>query len=225
MSDSPDTDSEQGSEPNPPADIDETGQPSLGTPGSDADADDSAGDEVAPDSITDDQLPEDLRPGDDNPLARPLPEDEGKDVDLGDRQVELIHPGRGHTAGDLVVRVPDADVLAAGDLVEQSDPPFIGGDSWPFEWPTTMDLVLGFLGDATVVVPGHGKLVDKEFVQDQRTELGVIAETIRDLAGRGVPLEAALATGEWPWPTPSLEHAVRVGYEQLPRSQKRLPLI
>ena len=146
-------------------------------------------------------------------------------LDLGDRQVELIHPGRGHTAGDLVVRVPDADVLAAGDLVEQSDPPFIGGDSWPFEWPTTMDLVLGFLGDSTVVVPGHGKLVDKEFVQDQRTELGVIAETIRDLAGRGVPLEAALATGEWPWPTPSLEHAVRVGYEQLPRSQKRLPLI
>ena len=46
-------------------------------------ADDSAGDEIAPDSITDDQLPEDLRPGDDNPLARPLPEDEGKDVDLG----------------------------------------------------------------------------------------------------------------------------------------------
>jgi len=77
-------------------------------------------------------------------------------LDLGDRLVELVHPGRGHTAGDLVVRVPDADVLAAGDLVEQSDPPFIGGDSWPFEWPTTMDLVLGFLGDSTVVVPGHG---------------------------------------------------------------------
>jgi glyoxylase-like metal-dependent hydrolase (beta-lactamase superfamily II) len=146
-------------------------------------------------------------------------------LDLGDRQVELIHPGRGHTAGDLVVRVPDADVLAAGDLVEQSDPPFIGGDSWPFEWPTTMDLVLGFLGDATVVVPGHGKLVDKEFVQEQRSELGVIARTIGDLAGSGVPVEAALATGEWPWPTASLEHAVRVGYEQLPRSQKRLPLI
>ena len=69
---------------NPPADIDETAQPSLGSAGGDADAaDDSKGDEVAPDSITDDQLPEDLRPGDDNPLARPLSEDEGKDVDLG----------------------------------------------------------------------------------------------------------------------------------------------
>ncbi|HVH94746.1 MAG TPA: MBL fold metallo-hydrolase, partial [Nocardioidaceae bacterium] len=30
-------------------------------------------------------------------------------VDLGDRIVELVHPGRGHTAGDTVVRVGDAD--------------------------------------------------------------------------------------------------------------------
>ena len=41
-------------------------------------------------------------------------------LDLGDRLVELVHPGRGHTGGDLVVRVPDADVLLAGDLVEES---------------------------------------------------------------------------------------------------------
>ena len=41
-------------------------------------------------------------------------------VDLGDRLVELVHPGRGHTAGDVVVRVSDADVVFAGDLVEES---------------------------------------------------------------------------------------------------------
>ncbi|MGH3356782.1 MAG: MBL fold metallo-hydrolase, partial [Nocardioidaceae bacterium] len=40
-------------------------------------------------------------------------------IDLGDRQVELLHPGRGHTDGDTVVRVPDADVVFAGDLVEE----------------------------------------------------------------------------------------------------------
>jgi glyoxylase-like metal-dependent hydrolase (beta-lactamase superfamily II) len=26
-------------------------------------------------------------------------------IDIGDRLVELVHPGRGHTAGDIVVRV------------------------------------------------------------------------------------------------------------------------
>ncbi len=146
-------------------------------------------------------------------------------LDLGDRAVELIHPGRGHTAGDLVVRVPDADVMIAGDLVEESDKPFIGDDSFPLEWPLTLDLVLGLTTPDTVVVPGHGRLVDQDFVQEQRSELGIIAETIRDLAGRGVPVGQALETGEWPWNETLLTSAVRLGYEHLPRSQKRLPLI
>jgi glyoxylase-like metal-dependent hydrolase (beta-lactamase superfamily II) len=146
-------------------------------------------------------------------------------LDLGDRAVELVHPGRGHTAGDLVVRVPDADVMVAGDLVEESDKPFIGDDSFPLEWPLTLDLVLGLTTDATVVVPGHGQLVDRDYVQEQRAELGTIAETIRDLASRGVPLGQALEVGEWPWEPRLLTSAVRLGYEHLPRSQKRLPLV
>jgi glyoxylase-like metal-dependent hydrolase (beta-lactamase superfamily II) len=146
-------------------------------------------------------------------------------LDLGDRAVELIHPGRGHTAGDLVVRVPDADVMVAGDLVEESDKPFIGDDSFPLEWPLTLDLVLGLTTESTVVVPGHGRLVDQDFVQEQRTELGIIAETVRDLASRGVPVARALDEGEWPWDRALLTSAVRLGYEHLPRSQKRLPLV
>ena len=50
-------------------------------------------------------------------------------LDLGDRAVELVHPGRGHTGGDLVVRVPDADVVLAGDLVEESAPARVPGSA------------------------------------------------------------------------------------------------
>ena len=150
-------------------------------------------------------------------------------LDLGDRLVELIHPGKGHTDGDLVVRVPDAEVVLAGDLVEESamhgGAPGYGDDSWPMEWPTTLDLVLNLVGPDTVVVPGHGAPVGREFVQEQRAALGVVAETIRDLAGRGVPLDQALEAAEWPYPREQLRHAVRRGYEHLPRAQKRLPLI
>ena len=146
-------------------------------------------------------------------------------LDLGDRQLELLHPGRGHTSGDLVVRVPDADVLLAGDLVEVSAPPAFGLDSWPMDWPLSLDTVLGVLTTSSVVVPGHGAPVDREYVETQRNEIGIVAETIRDLAGRGVPLGQALAAAEWPYPTAALEAAVRRGYEQLPRSQRRLPLI
>jgi glyoxylase-like metal-dependent hydrolase (beta-lactamase superfamily II) len=146
-------------------------------------------------------------------------------LDLGDRAVELVHPGRGHTSGDLVVRVPDADVVLAGDLVEESAHPAINTDAFPMDWPLTLDIVLGLLTAGSVVVPGHGAPVDRDFVEEQRNELGIIAETIRDLATRGVPVEQALEAGEWPWEARFLEHAVHRGYEQLPRSQKRLPLI
>src|SRR4051794_14413833 len=138
-------------------------------------------------------------------------------LDLGDRMVELVHPGRGHTAGDLVVRLPDADVVLAGDLVEESAPPGFGDDSHPMEWPLTLDIVLGLLTPSSVVVPGHGAPVDRDFVETQRNEIGIVAETVRDLATRGVPLSEALDSAEWPYPRERLVHAVRRGYEQLPR--------
>lgn len=146
-------------------------------------------------------------------------------LDLGDRAVELVHPGRGHTSGDLVVRVPDADVLVAGDLVEESAAPSFNDDAWPMDWPLSLDIVLGLLTSGSVVVPGHGAPVDRAFVEQQRNEIGIVAETIRDLAGRGVPLDQALDAADWPFPREGLGAAVRKGYEQLPRSQKRLPLV
>jgi glyoxylase-like metal-dependent hydrolase (beta-lactamase superfamily II) len=146
-------------------------------------------------------------------------------LDLGDRAAELVHPGRGHTGGDLVVRVPDVDVVLAGDLVEESAAPSINHDAWPMEWPLTLDIVLSLTTSSTVVVPGHGSPVDRDFVEAQRNDLGILAETIRDLAGRGVPLEDALDAAEWPFPKEGLAAAVRRGYEHLPLSQKRLPLV
>jgi glyoxylase-like metal-dependent hydrolase (beta-lactamase superfamily II) len=150
-------------------------------------------------------------------------------VDLGDRLAELVHPGRGHTGGDLVVRVGDSDVVLVGDLVEESTArdavPGFGSDCFPMDWPSTLDLVLTLIGPDTVVVPGHGAPVGRDFVQEQRSALGVVAETIRDLAGRGVPLDQALDAADWPYPREALAEAVRRGYEHLPRAQKRLPLI
>ncbi len=146
-------------------------------------------------------------------------------VDLGDRTVELVHPGRGHSEGDLVVRIDDADVVLAGDLVEESGAPSYGRDCFPLDWPHALDLTLELIGPSTVVVPGHGAPVDRDFVFEQRSSIGVVAQTIRDLAGRGVPLARALETEAWPYPRETLGEAVRRGYGQLPREARRLPLI
>jgi glyoxylase-like metal-dependent hydrolase (beta-lactamase superfamily II) len=152
-----------------------------------------------------------------------------KVVDLGDRLVEMIHPGRGHTGGDAVLRVGDADLLFAGDLVEESTVrhgvPGYGTDCYPMEWPGTLDLLIGLLTPHSVVVPGHGLPVGKDFVEEQRSAIGVVAETIRDLASRGVAVRDALGQAQWPYPADELANAVRRGYEHLPRTSKTLPLI
>lgn len=110
-------------------------------------------------------------------------------LDLGGRLVELLHPGRGHTDNDVVVHVADADVLLAGDLVEESGPPDVGEDAFLAEWPETLDLVLQLLRPDTVVVPGHGAPVDREFVMRQRDELAALAEARRaEAQPRTLPL-------------------------------------
>ena len=145
-------------------------------------------------------------------------------VDLGDRVVELVHPGRGHTGGDVVVRVPDVDVLVAGDLVEEGAPSY-GPDSFPLEWPGALDFLADLLTPTTVVVPGHGGLVDKEHVARLRGDVGLVAEAIFDAASRSVPVEQAAREGEWPFPEATVLAALRRGYDQVPRTARRLPLV
>lgn len=160
--------------------------------------------------------------------ARPHPASDtlssARVLDLGDRLVEVIHPGPAHTDGDVVVHVPDAGLAFVGDLVEQSAPPSYGEDSFPLTWHTALDLVVNMLGEDAVVVPGHGDPVGREFVEEQRAAVGVVATTISDLAGRGVSPDDALGASTWPFPVEALEHAVRRGYAHLPRGARQLPL-
>lgn len=151
-------------------------------------------------------------------------------LDLGDRAVELVHPGRGHTDGDIVLRVHDADVVYVGDLVEQSGPPVFGDDSYPLEWPATMEVVDNLLTANTAVVPGHGTAIDREFVRQQRAELIDVAETIRRLWSAGVDQDEALAAAEsWPYPAEHLASALARGYRALRDTQggpgRSLPVV
>ena len=113
---------------------------------------------------------------DSSDLARPTQEIAvATAIDLGDRRVEIAHLGSGHTDGDLVVVVPDADVLFAGDLIESAGPPSFGPDSVPDEWPATVDAVIGLMTAATLAVPGHGEPVNREFVFEQRGRIAALA--------------------------------------------------
>jgi glyoxylase-like metal-dependent hydrolase (beta-lactamase superfamily II) len=109
-------------------------------------------------------------------------------IELGERRVEIVHLGRGHTDGDLVIVVPDADVLFVGDLIESAGPPSFGPDSVPEEWPATLDGVIGLMTASTLAVPGHGEPVDREFVFTQRGQIGARAAELGKPRGRELPL-------------------------------------
>jgi glyoxylase-like metal-dependent hydrolase (beta-lactamase superfamily II) len=139
-----------------------------------------------------------------------------RELDLGDRIVELAFLGRGHTSGDIVARVADADVVIAADLIEESAKPWIGLDSWPLEWAGTLDGLLALMTQHTLVIPGHGAVVNSKFVRTQRDEIAHIAKTVRTLAELGVPADQALLDGEWPWDADErIRNAITRGYEAL----------
>jgi glyoxylase-like metal-dependent hydrolase (beta-lactamase superfamily II) len=131
---------------------------------------------------------------------------------LGGRTVELRHPGRAHTDGDLVVHVPDADVLIAGDLVEEGGSPSFG-HSYPLEWPHAVAELLEMTTPNSVVVPGHGAVVDRQFVLAQHDELAALAWLIRDGHADGMPAERV--AGRAPFGVAAALPAVRRGFAEL----------
>ena len=76
-------------------------------------------------------------------------------IDLGGREVQLLHLGRGHTAGDAAVWLPDERALFAGDLVEARAAPYMG-DAFVEEWSTTTLDRVEALGAQTIVPDGTG---------------------------------------------------------------------
>lgn len=133
-------------------------------------------------------------------------------VEVGGRRVELRHFGRGHTAGDLVVHVPDAGVLIAGDLVEEGAPPSFE-DSFPLEWPETVAGLLRLTTSDTVVVPGHGAVIGVGEVRVQHADLAALARLIREGHCDGAPQERVV--GQAPFGPAAALIAVRRGYAEL----------
>jgi len=138
-------------------------------------------------------------------------------VDLGNRPVELVHLGRGHTDNDLLVHVPDAHAWMVGDLLEESGPPMYGSGSYPLDWPGTIGRLRAALRTGDVLVPGHGAVVDAAFAAEQQARLQEAADLVRALHAARVDAESAASEAGhlWPFPGHGMAAAVRDGYRQL----------
>jgi len=114
-------------------------------------------------------------------------------LDLGSRRVELRHLGRGHTAGDIVVWMPEERICFAGDLVEAQAAPYMG-DSHVADWSgATLDAVAG-LG-AEQLVGGRGPVVRgaevATAIEDTRAFLRTTLEGTRAVRDAGGTIKEA----------------------------------
>jgi cyclase len=82
----------------------------------------------------------------------------------GTRVIDILHLGRGHTSGDIVVHLPDEGIIVAGDLVIHPVPYVGNPQSHPGDWGATLEKLLAL--KHTMIVPGHGPVLrDDSYVR------------------------------------------------------------
>lgn len=92
------------------------------------------------------------------PLLLPtLTVEDGLTLHRGARTIEILHLGRGHTSGDLVVWLPKEGILATGDLVGSPIPLVGSNQSHVGDWGATLARLRAL--HPSTIVPGHGDVM------------------------------------------------------------------
>ena len=109
----------------------------------------------------------------------------------GSREIQLIHPGRGHTGGDVIVYLPAERVLFTGDLLYPGAPYL--GDGFADEFPATLERVKAL--DVDVIAGGHGGLIrDKAVIDRSQAYLGTYWAQVSSSHSEGKSVAEAIAT-------------------------------
>ncbi len=109
------------------------------------------------------------------------------------RSIDILHLGRGHTAADLVVHLPQEGIVASGDLVVFPIP-LVGGDqSFVSEWSGTLEKLIAL--KPTIIVPGHGPVMrDTSYVRMVADLFASVTLQVGSAATAGQPLEEVRKT-------------------------------
>jgi glyoxylase-like metal-dependent hydrolase (beta-lactamase superfamily II) len=150
--------------------------------------------------------------------------------DLGGVTAEIAHFGPAHTGGDLIVAVPQAKAVFAGDLVETSGPPQFDGSSSLDGWVRALDALCGSLRPGTLVVPGHGEPAEAWEAARQRAGLAAFWDQAEWAFLQGVAEQDVYGFDElqWPWDEATARAAISVAYRELalrPKPKTPLPLV
>ena len=117
-----------------------------------------------------------------NDRAPTLTFDRGLTIDLGNREVRVMHLGRGNTAGDAVVFLPKERVVVAGDLLDHPVP-YLGG-GYPSQLVRTLQEMSRL--DAETIVPGHGDVLRGEYARAYLKQVTDFIQTVTAQVSREI---------------------------------------
>lgn len=100
-------------------------------------------------------------------------------IDLGGVSVQLLRSAPSHTAGSLVVYLPEEKLLFSGDILFTDFHPFLADGDFA-GWTRTIDNLLAM--DVEKIVPGHGPLSTKKDLKEMKAYLLLFDMKARQLA-------------------------------------------
>lgn len=108
----------------------------------------------------------------------------------GERDIQLLFLGRGHTGGDTFVYLPRERIVCTGDMDEGARVAYMG-DAFFDEWVASLEALKQL--DFTLVLPGHGRpFRDKGQITAFQSYLKDLTGQVAKLREQGVtPEEAA----------------------------------
>lgn len=103
-------------------------------------------------------------------------------MSLGGLEIEIHHPGAGHTPGDSFVWIPSKKAVFTGDLVYVERVLGLGDQSSISEWPLSFNALAAF--EPTYVIPGHGRATTLEhakaetydYLMNLRVQIGALID-------------------------------------------------
>ncbi|MCG8393173.1 MAG: DIM/SIM/IMP family subclass B1 metallo-beta-lactamase [Pseudomonadales bacterium] len=89
---------------------------------------------------------------------------------LLEEKIEVFYPGPGHTRDNLVVWLPQSDILLGGCMIRAAESDNLGytGEASIDKWSDSVARVQSRYQDIRYVVPGHGKVGDASLLAHTR---------------------------------------------------------
>ena len=102
------------------------------------------------------------------------------EISVGKHKIVLRHFGPGHTDNDLVVFIPDENILHAGDLLFHKMHIFLDLKSGASSkgWMANVDELIKMCDATTTVIAGHGPVTTRRGLEQQRDYIRSLREEV-----------------------------------------------